>query len=369
MYLPGLPKLASDLGTSVSVAQLSLTACMLGLALGQLLAGPISDVKGRRGPLLIGLAVFAIASLLCVFASSIWIFLGLRFIQGLAGAAGIVVSRAIVRDMFSGAEMTKFYSLLMLVNGAAPILAPIIGGQILMTASWRAVFMILVLFGIGILIAAFFGLGESLPPERRSRAGIKPLLQTFGRLLRDRLFMGYALTQGFILGAMFAYISGSPFVLQQLFGVSPQAFSYIFAMNGLGVITASQITGRLAGRLGEKRLLQIGLGIAFSGAVGLLIMIVADAGLYFVLAPLFLVVSSIGIVTTTGFSLALQHHGHQAGSASALLGLLSYIVGGMLMPLVGLGGSQTALPLGIVIVAAETAAVLCYLLLVRRNTA
>lgn len=369
MYLPALPVLEVDLGTSVSMVQLSLTACMLGLSLGQLLAGPISDVRGRRYPLLIGLIVFAVTSLLCVFATSIWVFLALRFIQGLAGAAGIVISRAIVRDLYSGSEMTKFYSMLMLVNGAAPILAPIIGAQILKSASWRVVFIILAVFGVAILSACFFGLKESLPAERRSKAGIGPMLKTFRGLFSDRMFMGYALTQGFVLGAMFAYISGSPFVLQQFFGVSPQTFSFIFATNGIGIIAATQIAGRLAGRVGETKLLVSGLSIASFGGLLLLIMILANAGVYGVIVSLFLIVASVGVVTTAGFSLALQNHGQSAGSASALLGLMSYIIGGIVMPLVGLAGSGTALPLGIVIASAEVCAVLCYLLLVRRSAA
>lgn len=365
MYLPALPILAGDLNTSVSLAQLSLTACMLGLSLGQLLAGPISDVRGRRFPLLIGLIVFAATSVLCVFANSIWLFLVLRFIQGLAGAAGIVISRAIVRDLYSGTELTKFYSKLMLVNGAAPILAPIIGGFILKSASWRVVFIVLAVFGLVMLVGTLFGLRESLPEGRRTKGGIGQTLRTFGGLFQDRIFMGYALTQGFVMAAMFAYISGSPFVLQEFFGVTPQTFSYIFAINGLGIIAATQITGRLAGRIGEPKLLRYGLSIAAFGGVLLFIVIAAGAGLYAVLVPLFLVVSSVGIVSTAGFSLALQNHGQSAGTASALLGLLSFIIGGIAAPLVGLGGSGTAMPLGIVILAAEAGAVLCYMLLLR----
>ncbi|CAG7633215.1 Bicyclomycin resistance protein [Paenibacillus solanacearum] len=369
MYLPALPALAGDLHTGTSQAQLSLTFCLLGLALGQLLSGPVSDVRGRRFPLFIGLIVYTAASLLCAFSPNVWVFIALRFIQGLAGAAGIVLSRAIVRDLYSGPELTRFFSLLMLVNGAAPILAPIFGGQLLQWTSWRGVFVVLCCIGAAMLAAVWFGLPETLPSNRRSAGGFRNTLTTFGKLAGDRSFIGFALAQGLVTAGMFAYIAGSPFVLQDIFGVSPQEFSVIFAVNGLGIIAAGQITGRLAGKAGEIRLLTCGLGIAFAGGLCLLAAIVAGAGLPFILPSLFLVVSSVGIVSTSGTSLALQKYGSAAGSASALLGLLSFIIGGIVSPLVGLGGSGTAVPMGIVIAVAETGAVLCYVLLARGRSA
>jgi DHA1 family bicyclomycin/chloramphenicol resistance-like MFS transporter len=367
MYLPSLPTLADDFHTSTSLAQLSLTFCLLGLALGQLLAGPLSDVRGRRTPLLAGLVIYAVTSLLCAFAPSIWALILLRFVQGLAGAAGIVISRAIVRDLYSGSELTKFYSLLMLVNGAAPILAPIAGGQLLRVIAWPGVFIVLGMIGILMLLAVLFGLPETLPSQNRSAGGIKNTLSTFRGLVGDRVFMGYALAQGLVVAAMFAYISGSPFVLQNIYGVSPQMFSLFFAINGLGIIIATQITGRLVGRVSETKLFISGLGLAFLGGITLLVMILIGARLSAVLPPLFVVVSSVGIVTTTGFSLAMQNQGKSAGSASALLGLLSFIFGGTVAPLVGLGGSHTAVPMGIVIAAAEAGAILCYVTLTRRK--
>lgn len=367
MYLPALPQLTADLHASTSLAQLSLTACLVGISLGQLLAGPLSDVKGRRKPLLIGLVMYAVSSLLCVVAPHIGVFVVLRLIQGIAGSAGIVISRAIVRDMYSGSELTRFYALLMLVNGVAPILAPILGGQLLQVASWRIVFV--VLSAVGALMAAgvFFGLRETLPAERRLRGGIGDTLGAFRKLLADRLFIGYAFSQGLVVAAMFAYISGSPFVLQDIFGVSPQVFSLIFAINGLGIIMAGQFAGRMAGRLGELRLFAAGIGIACGCGMLLLIAIVSGAGLSFILPPLFFVVASVGLVTTAGFSLAMQNYGQMAGSASALLGLLSYVFGGTMAPLVGLGGSHTAVPMGIVIALCEACALLCYMLLARRT--
>lgn len=365
MYLPALPNIASDLSSSTSLVQLSLTACLLGIALGQLFAGPISDVCGRRGPLLVGLFIYVISSLLCMFATTVWMFVIMRFIQGLAGSAGIVISRAIVRDLYSGPEMTKFFSLLMLVNGVAPILAPILGGQVLEIASWRGVFLVLFALGIAILFAVFFGLRETLPAAHRSKGGLKNTILTFHGLIKNRNFMGYALGQGFVLAGMFAYISGSPFVLQNIFGVSPQMFSLFFGINSVGIIIAGQITGRLAGRIHEKKLLVTGLTLSFVGGIILLIMILFGGGLYSMLLPLFVVVSSVGIVSTSSFSLAMQDQAKSAGSASALIGLLSFVFGGLMAPLVGLGGSYTAIPMGITIAVAETAAVLSYVFLIK----
>lgn len=367
MYLPALPTLSSDLQASTSLAQLSLTACLFGIALGQIFAGPISDIRGRKGPLLVGLFLYVVSSVLCVFSPTIWLFIIMRFIQGLAGSVGIVIARAAVRDLYSGSEMTRFFSLLMLVNGVAPILAPVLGGQILQITSWRGVFMVLAAIGAFMLVTVFWGFRETLPPARRSKGALKNILHTFYTLIKNSKFMGYALGQGFIMAAMFAYISGSPFVIQNIFNVSPQKFSLFFGINGLGIIIASQITGRLAGRISESTLLVSGLAIAFISSLVLLISILFSGGLYTFLVPLFFVISSVGIVGTSSFSLAMQDQAKSAGSASALIGLLSFVLGGTMAPFVGVAGSHSALPMGIIIAISTSAAVLCYILLVRSN--
>jgi len=367
MYLPALPNLSANLHAGTSLVQFSLTACMLGIALGQIFAGPISDVRGRRGPLLAGLTIYVVSSLLCAYASTIELFILMRFIQGLAGSAGIVISRASVRDLYSGTEMTRFFALLMLVSGAAPILAPILGGQILQIASWRGIFLVLAAIGSCVLLAVFFGLHETLPNERRSRGGFSNTIKVFRALLKNKTFMGYALSQGFASAAMFAYIAGSPFVMQNIFGISPQMFSVFFAINGLGIILAGQITGRLAGWIPVKKLLVTGLGLAFLGGISLLAMIIAEGSLISILVPLFFVVSSVGIIGTSSFSLAMQEQAKTAGSASALLGLFSFILGGVIAPFVGIAGSFSALPMGIIIASAEAAAVLSYIMLVKRK--
>lgn len=366
LYLPALPELADNMNTTSSYAQLSLTACMIGLSVGQLFAGALSDIHGRRLPLLIGLLMYAVASVLCAFSPSIEALVALRFVQGLAGSAGIVISRAVVRDMYSGPELTRFFAMLMLVNGAAPIFSPVVGGQLLKVMPWEGLFIVLAGWGMLTLFAVTFGLPETLPTDRRMTGGLRETIATFRRLLRDRSFMGYALAQALVSAAMFAYIAGSPFVLQNIYGVSPQMFSVFFAINGVGIIVAGQLTGRLASRVGEKKLFLAGLVIAAVSGSLLLAMIVASAGLIALLIPLFFVVSSVGIVSATGFSLAMRNHGHTAGSASALLGLLSFLLGGALAPIVGIAGSANALPMGIIIAVTDIAAIVCYFVLIRR---
>lgn len=368
MYLPALPMLADDLQTSTSKTQLSLTACMLGLSIGQLFAGPISDVRGRRIPLIIGLILYAVSSFLCAVAPSIYTFVLLRFVQGLAGSAGIVIARATVRDLYAGTELTKFFALLMLINGIAPIAAPIVGGQILEFTTWHGVFVVLGLIGAIMFLVVLLALPETLPQERRSKAGIGNTLKTFDTLLKDRVFMGYAMAQGLVIAAMFAYIAGSPFVFQKIFEVSPQTFSLIFAINGVGIIIASQITGKLAGKVKETSLFIAGITIAGVGGILLLAMILLQAGLIAVLVPLFFVVSSVGIVGATGFSLAMQNQSKAAGSASALQGLLSFISGGIVAPLVGIGGEHTAVPMGIIIALSTIGAMVCYVVMIRRSS-
>ncbi|WP_310237361.1 multidrug effflux MFS transporter [Brevibacillus nitrificans] len=367
MYLPALPMLETDLQTTTSMAQMSLTACLIGLSVGQLFAGPLSDVQGRRKPLLFGLVLYALSSFLCAVAPSIWTFLLLRLVQGMAGSAGIVIARATVRDMYAGTELTKFFALLMLINGIAPIAAPIVGGQLLQVTSWHGVFVVLALIGVIMFFTVMFGLPETLPAEKRSKGGLGNTLTTFKNLVKDRTFMGYALSQGLVTAAMFAYISGSPFVFQEIFGVSPQMFSLIFAVNGIGIIIASQITGKLAGKVKETKLFVTGISIAAIAGITLLAMILLGAGLFPVLVPLFFTVSCVGIVGATGFSLAMANQSKAAGSASALQGLISFIGGGIVAPLVGLGGSSTAVPMGLVIAATTIGATLCYVFMIRRK--
>ncbi len=369
MYLPGLPELRADFGVGASQTQLTLSACLLGLATGQLLAGPMSDAFGRRRPLMLGVGLYAIASLLCAVAPTIQALIAFRFVQGFAGAAGIVIARSVVRDLYSGVAAARFFSLLLLVSGLAPILAPLLGGQLLRVVSWRGVFVTLALIGTALVIATATFLSETHQPEHRQSAGARSILRTFRRLATDRSFVGYALSGGLASAALFSYISGSPFVLQEIYGVSQQKYSFIFASIAAGYVTCGQINGRLVGRVAPKTLLRFGLSGMASGGIAFLLMVViggsGGVGLAGIVPALVVLVASLGFILPNSTALALADHPHTAGSASALIGLLQYAIGATAAPLVGIAGEDTAVPMAIVVATAATSALLIFLLLTR----
>jgi MFS transporter, DHA1 family, multidrug resistance protein len=359
MYLPGLPAMARDLSAPAWAAQLTITTSMLGLAGGQLVAGPISDALGRRRPLLAGLAAYTATSVLCALAPNVWMLLVLRLAQGCAGAAGIVIARAVVRDLHEGVEAARVFAMLMLVGGLAPILAPILGGQLLHVTDWRGIFVVLGAIGAALLIPAWWLLAETLQERDRHRGGLVATVHVFGGLVRDRHFMGYVLSAGLTFAAMATYISGSPFVLQDIHGVSPQVFSLLFAVNAGGIMLASQLSRKLVVRHGPRRLLDAGMAQGALGGAGVLVSVVAGLGLGGLLPSLFVMVSSIGLVLPNSAALALADHPRTAGSASALLGLAQFAIGAIAAPLAGVGGSQTALPMAIVMAVLPAAGLAC----------
>jgi MFS transporter, DHA1 family, multidrug resistance protein len=368
MYLPALPAMTDDLGSSDTVLQLTLTAFIIGIALGQLVVGPLSDAMGRRKPLLVGLALYVVGSILCVVSPSAELLIVARVIQALGASAGIVIARATVRDLYSGTAMTKFFSTLMLVNGLAPILAPIVGGQILTLTSWRGVFVVLTVFGSLLLAVVAVALPEPLPLELRKPARPMSILHTYARILRDKSFVGYALASGLMFAGLFAYISGSSFVLQDIYGLSPQGYSLAFGLNGIGIVLVGQLNGLIVGRVPERTLLIVGLLASFAGGVGVLLATTLHLGLVALLVPLFVLVSSIGLVMPNASSLALADQAGNAGSASALLGVLQFVIGGLATPLVSLGGPGTAVPMALVMAGFATLALIVFFTLARART-
>ncbi|GHH98648.1 multidrug effflux MFS transporter [Neobacillus kokaensis] len=364
-YLPSFPTIVSDYNTTASLVQISLTTALLGLGLGQLVIGPLSDVKGRRKPLLIFLCIYILASLICSIAPNIYFLIASRFVQGFAASGGIVLSRAIVRDLYSGKELTKFFTLMVLVGNLGPIIAPIAGGVILNFTVWNGVFIALACIGIILTITVSFKLKETLPPERRVPSNLPQVIGNFGTLFKNKVFMGYALTQGFITAGIFAYVSGIPFVYQNIYGVSPQQFSLLFGVNGLALIIGSQSVGRLTDIISERTFLKIGLGLANISGLALLIAILLEAPLIGVVIPVFTFLTSISMIGTTSFTLAIESQGHMAGSASALLGVLPFIMGSLSAPLVGIGGAYTGVPMAAVIFVASFLAFICYFILVK----
>ncbi|PAE58247.1 MFS transporter [Bacillus subtilis] len=347
MYLPSFPEIAEDLSASASLVQLSLTACLVGLTIGQLIVGPVSDAQGRRKPLLICIFLFALSSLFCALSPNITTLVAARFLQGFTASAGLVLPRAIVRDVFTGRELSKFFSLLMVITAVAPMVAPMTGGAILLLpfATWHTIFHVLMIIGFLLVLLIALRLKETLPPEKRIPSSIGTSVKTMGSLLKDRSFMGYALTVGFIHGGSFAYVSGTPFVYQDIYGVSPQVFSILFGINGLAIISGSFIIGRFGGIIHEKSLLRIAVITAVIATAVLLTMTMIHGPLATLVISIFIYMITIGMVLTSTFTLAMEKQGHRAGSASALLGMLPLLLGSIVSPLVGIN-ETTAVPMG-----------------------
>ena len=364
LYLPALPQLADDLGASASLAQLSITACLVGLAVGQLVAGPLSDRLGRRRPLIVGLVAFLLASVACAVAPSAAVLVLLRLVQGLAGAAGIVISRAIARDLYSGRALMIFFSRLLLVAGLAPVIAPVLGGQLTRIMTWRGIFGVLAGFGAVLLLAGLFGLKETLPPERRVVGGFRRTLQGYNTLLHDRFFVGCALSSGLAGASMFAYIAGSTFVLQRIYGMSPQGFSLVFGCISLGLVAAAQGGARLALIWPLPRVLGFGLTINLFGATALLITVITGLPLGALIGALVIMVCAVGLIFPTANALAMADYPDLAGTASSLQGLSQFVFGAVAAPLVGIAGEQTALPLGIVATSVSLCAMTSFVSLV-----
>ena len=348
LYLPALPGISRDLHASTSAAEVSLTTCLVGLALGQVLIGPLSDRLGRRPPLFFGVAMFVLASVACAAAPSIYVFLAFRFFQGLGGAAGIVVSRAIVRDLYSGAVAARFFSMLMTVVGVGPLLAPQLGAALLALGSWRFLFAALAVAGLVLLAVTYVCLPETLAPANRRGDSAGAALRTMRTVITDRAFLVNALGCGIGFGAIFSYVAGAPFALENSFGLSPAQFSLAFGLNGAGLIIASHVNGRLVGRLGPMRLFTYGAFGLAAGSVGLLLLFSSHAlGLFAVMACMFVVLSSNGFIAPNAMALALNDFPQAAGSASALLGVLQFSIGAAAAPVVGVAGPRGDLPMGI----------------------
>ncbi|MET7302538.1 multidrug effflux MFS transporter [Embleya sp. NPDC005575] len=360
LYLPALPELGRDLHSDASAVQLTLTACLVGLALGQAAVGPPSDRYGRRLPLRIGVVAYTLGSLLCVAAPSLPLLIAARLLQGLAGGAAIVIARAVVRDLYEGAAAARLFAALTQISGIAPVLSPLAGGLLLHVMPWRGLFVVIAIAG-AVLVAAIWRL-----PETASAPSTAPMLRTVAAVARDRDFTRYMLAGGLSFAAMFAYIAGSPFVLQDLHGLSELQFAVVFAVNGTGII----LTGLLAARqdrFGPRVLLAAGLALSAAGGLLILATVLCGFGLWPLLAGFFAVVSSIGLTMSNSVALALDRcEPATAGTASALLGLSQFVIGGLAAPLAGLGASTDALALAVTIAALTAAAPLA---LARRPTA
>ncbi|GAA2201019.1 multidrug effflux MFS transporter [Sinomonas flava] len=348
LYLPALPALTDELGASTSLAQLTITACLFGLAGGQLIAGPLSDRFGRRRPLLTGVATYVAVSALCAASPTVEALVAARLLQGLAGGVGIVMAQAAGRDVYHGGQLVRFYGRLTVTGGFAAIVGPMLGGALTAVMDWRGLFLVLAVIGAAILVCVATGFRETHPPHARASGGFARNRRNMGLLLADRRFVGAVLVQGFVNAAIFAYLAGATFVLQGIYGLSPQQYAMAFGLNSAGFMAFGYLSGRLSERWSVTGMLAVGLSLCGAGAAGLLVAGLAHVPLAVVMASLFLVVGGAASVSPPSTTLALADYPQMAGTASSVLGAARFAFGGIAAPFVGVAGALSILPLGLV---------------------
>ena len=352
MYLPALPTITEDLATTSATVQLTLTGTLLGLALGQLVLGPLSDAVGRKKPLIAGTALHVVASLLVLVAPNIEVLGALRVLQGVGTAAGAVVALAVVRDLYTGRAAATLLSRLFLVLGAAPVLAPTLGGELLRYTSWRGIFAALALYGLLLVFVVGARLDETLPPERRASSGVRGTVRAYAGLFRDRVFVGLVAVAGLTMAGLFSYVSGASFVYQDQFGLDEQQFGLLFGAGAVWLIAATQLNPVLLRRFAPQTLLVTGLAVA--GVAGLVLFALAATGaggLFGVAVPIWVVLAGSGLALPNAPAIALSRHGESAGTAAAMLGAVQFGVGAVVAPVVGVLGNDGA-AIGTVVVIA-----------------
>ncbi|WP_237212416.1 multidrug effflux MFS transporter [Rothia nasimurium] len=347
MYLAALPTIASDLATTAPTVQLTLTAFLAGMGAGQFVVGPLSDKTGRRLPLLVGVVLCAAATLACAFAPTIEILIASRFLMGFTGAIGLVLSRAVIVDSTSGLQTAKLMSVMMMINGFAPVVAPLLGGVVLTYGTWRDVFKVIaVLVACSMVLVALF-VKESLPPERRRTGSLLTVYTGMVEVAKNRRYRGFMLTLVLAFGALFAYVSGSPYLLQNVMGLSEVHFTYAFGFNSMGVVLASFINAFLIGRVAQRTILTVGASSILLVSVLLTLHFLMGPSLLVTMILLFTFTTSVGLIFGNASALAMGEARHIAGSASALMGTTQSLVGGLSAPLVALGGSSAYLPMAL----------------------
>jgi DHA1 family bicyclomycin/chloramphenicol resistance-like MFS transporter len=348
LYLPALPSLTDELGAATSTAQLTVTACLIGLAAGQLIAGPLSDRFGRRGPVLIGITAYVLVSALCAASPTVQVLIAARLVQGLAGGVGIVIAQAAGRDLYEGGRLIRFYGRLTVTGGFAAIVGPLIGGALTAVLDWRGLFLVLAAIGAVILGWVAFGFPETLRADARTAAGFAVIARDLRLLLSDRRFLGAVIAQGFVYAALFAYLSGATYVLQGIYGLSPQQYALAFGLNSAGFMVFGYLAGRASERWSVTGTLVVGLVIAGVGASGLLVAGLVHVPLIVVIVSLFLLAGGTAVTSPPSTTIALADYPLIAGTASSVLGAARFAFGGVAAPLVGIAGSLNILPLGLV---------------------
>ena len=352
MYVPAFPQVGRDLASSATQVQLTLTTFFVGMALGQLIGGPVSDSRGRRRPLLISLIVMTVASLACAFSPTITLMMAARFVQGLAGGCAMVTARATIVDLTRGAQMVRSLNLVAGVGGIAPIAGPLVGAVILQLSHWRVSFWVVAVLGGLMIVAVAIGIRESLPPDRRHRGGLRQHGQATRQIAGQRGFVGYLIVMAFSMGVTFAYVATSAFILQSMNGLSPIMYSVDFAANAVGLALATLFAARLAGRVATRSVITV--GVAATAVAGALLLVGAlwwGTPLIVALVAFFLLMSAQGLVGPNAGALASAQVPEHPGTGSAVLGFLQWCMAGLIAPIAGLGGEDTAVPMAVIILA------------------
>lgn len=367
LYLPAFPALEESLGVSEAQVQLTLAGTTLGFALGQLLVGPFSDKFGRRMPLILATALHIASSIGAALSTDITTLGLFRVLMGVGAAGGGVVAMAMVRDLFSGYAMVRMFSRMALVNGLAPILAPVIGSQLLLVMAWPGIFVFLACYGSLVIIAALFLIRETLPAEKRSQ-GSQTIRQRYGALFKDRIFVGLLIIAGMNFGGLFTYLSASPFLFQKVFGFSAQEYGLIFGINSLGIVAGVQTSARLIRRVPPQWILAFASAWMFLMSLLIVLFDVLGFGLWGVLVPLWFYILGTGFMFPCVQVLALASHGSQAGTAASLLGASTFLAAGLISPVVGWLGLESATPMGALQAACILVAMASLWLIVRPRT-
>ncbi len=365
IYLAAFPTVVSDLGTTEATVQLTLTATLVGLGLGQLTIGAVSDNIGRRIPLLTALSVYVVASVAIALTGTIETLLLLRFVQGFTAAAGMVLSQAMVRDLYSGSQMATFISRLFLIVGVAPILAPTLGAQFLHFWEWRSIFWGLAVFGFALVILSLFRVKETLPANRRTAAGPQPAFASYGVLMRDRRYVGLVLTAATAMGSLFAYISSATFIFQDLYGMSVQQYALVFAAGAGSLTITSQINGSLVKRIHPARIMMIALPVMVVVTSSLFAVSLLDFGVWPIVAGVVMVMGTVGFVMPNSPVIALSDHGMRAGAAAAVLGASNFTFGAIISPISGAFNAASAVPMASIMVVCSVASLTFFYTLAR----
>ncbi len=346
MYVPAFPRVAVDLSATATQVQLTLTTFFVGMALGQLIGGPISDQRGRRRLLVAAVAVMTLASMACAVAPTIAIMMAARFVQGFAGGWAMVIGRAVIVDLASGAQLVRVLNVIAAVGGIAPIVGPLIGAVILQLSGWRVSFWTVAALGAVMIVAVLVAVPETLPPGQRHSGGLRTFAVAGREVLRNRSYVGYLIVSGSAMGALFAYVATSAFVLQSMNGLSPIAYSIDFAANAAGMTVAALVAARLAGRVATRKVILVGQIAALVAGVAMLIgALWFDTPLIVALVCFFVLMAAQGLIGPNGGALASAEVPEHPGTGSALLGFVQWVAAGVIAPIAGLGGEGTAVPM------------------------